>query len=157
MNETDEGAFCQHCGRPLETQAAAHHLTPGTLLNGKYVIGNFIGEGGFGITYIGRDRNLDIRIAIKEYYPCGYVNRNNDHSNAVTVTTADSGDFFEKGKIRFLQEARSIAKFPEEPGIVRVRDYFEENDTAYIVMEYLEGETLSHYRSEERRVGKECL
>ena len=158
MNETDEGAFCQHCGRPLEIQAAAHHLTPGTLLNGKYVIGNFIGEGGFGITYIGRDRNLDIRIAIKEYYPCGYVNRNNDHSNAVTVTTADSGDFFEKGKIRFLQEARSIAKFPEEPGIVRVRDYFEENDTAYIVMEYLEGETLSQYvRGRGKMEASECI
>lgn len=158
MNETDEGRFCRHCGNPIQTQTAVHHLAPGTLLNGKYLIGNFIGEGGFGITYIGKDRNLDIRVAIKEYYPCGYVNRNNDHSNTVTATTSDGEDFFEKGKARFLQEARSIAKFPEEPGIVKVRDYFEENDTAYIVMEYLEGETLSqHIRGKGKMEPAECV
>ncbi len=149
MNETEDGVFCAYCGNRLDAAAALHHLTPGTLLNGKYRIGDFIGEGGFGITYIGRDENLDIRIAIKEYYPCGFVSRDNNNSSKVTVSAQKNADFFENGKKRFLQEARSLAKFSEEPGIVKVRDYFEENDTAYIVMEYLEGETLS------KRIGRE--
>ena len=63
-----------------------------------------------------------------------------------TVTVTESGsDFFRYGKDRFLEEARTLARFNEEPGIVKVRDYFEENNTAYIVMDYLEGETLKHY------------
>lgn len=157
MNETDEGAFCVHCGSELSARSAPHHLTPGTLLNGKYLIGNFIGEGGFGITYIGRDVNLDIRIAIKEYYPCGFVSRNNSNSNGVQVTMPQNKDFFENGKKRFLQEARSLAKFSKEPGIVMVRDYFEENDTAYIVMEYLEGENLGKRIEREGRLESAAL
>ncbi len=152
MNETEDGVFCANCGSRLNEEVAPHHITPGALLNGKYRIGNFIGEGGFGITYIGRDENLDIRIAIKEYYPCGFVSRDNSRSNQVTVSAPRNAEFFESGKKRFLQEARSLAKFPEEPGIVKVRDYFEENDTAYIVMEYLEGETLSKRIQREGRL-----
>lgn len=152
MKETEDGVFCPSCGSKLSVETAPHHITPGALLNGKYQIGSFIGEGGFGITYIGRDVNLDIRIAIKEYYPCGFVSRDNSRSNQVTVSAPRNADFFESGKKRFLQEARSLAKFSEEPGIVKVRDYFEENDTAYIVMEYLEGETLSKRVQREGRL-----
>lgn len=143
--DTGSGTFCPQCGNRLDADSAAHHLKPGTVLSGKYVILNFIGEGGFGITYIGRDANLDLSIAIKEYYPCGFAGRNNGDSNSVLVTAADKRDFFENGKKRFLQEARSLAKFSKERGIVNVRDYFEENDTAYIVMEYLEGQNLNTY------------
>ncbi len=162
MNEMkiNRGEFCPHCGHPLKTQTASHHLAPGTILNAKYLIGNFIGEGGFGITYIGKDLNLDVRIAVKEYYPRGLVNRSSDHANTVSVSSSRPGgaDFFKKGKWNFLQEARSIAKFPEVQGIVNVRDFFEENSTAYIVMEYLEGENLKkHIQKSGRMEPSECI
>ena len=134
---------CPFCGRSLETEQPPHHLAPGTVLNKKFLVGAAIGEGGFGITYIGRDLSLDMRVAVKEYYPSGYVNRNCAASSAVTCSiSGDKENFFEKGRERFLQEARILAKFSSEPGIVCVRDFFEENNTAYIVMEYLDGETL---------------
>ncbi len=143
--EMDGGVFCRYCGNRLTAETAAHHLKSGTVLNGKYLIQAFIGEGGFGITYMGKDLNLDMSIAIKEYYPCGFAGRSGGDSNAVSVTAPDKRGFFENGKKRFLQEARSLAKFSEEPGIVNVRDYFEENETAYIAMEYLQGDNLSAY------------
>ena len=120
-----------------------HHLLPGTVLNGKFLVGMALGEGGFGITYIGRDLMLDMKVAIKEYFPTGYVNRSNTVSPSVTCATeGERYDFFEMGRERFLSEARTLAKFSGERGIVWVRDFFESNDTAYIVMEYLDGITL---------------
>ena len=160
MDETREGEFCSHCGSRLHTQAPLHQLAPGTILNAKYLIGSFIGEGGFGITYIGKDLNLDVRVAIKEYYPRGLVNRSNDNTNTVSVSAVmpNGENFFRKGKKNFLQEARNIAKFPEEQGIVNVRDFFEENGTAYIVMEYLEGKNLKTYIRENGRMEpSECI
>ena len=145
MNEIKEGTFCTGCMTENNTECAIHHLKPGTILNKKYVVGNVLGEGGFGITYIGLDTTLDIKVAIKEFYPNGYVNRNHDATNEVTITTEKNKDFFDKGKERFLTEARNVAKFNREKGIVDVRDYFEENDTAYIIMEYLDGQNLGEY------------
>lgn len=126
-------------------RSAAHHLKPGTRLSNRYIVGNVIGEGGFGITYIGYDTMLDIRIAIKEYYPNGRANRNHEMTNEITVTSEQNQEFFRNGKEKFLMEARSVAKFNQQKGVVDVRDYFEENATAYIIMEYLDGQTLSEY------------
>lgn len=145
MNEINIGSFCTHCMADNNAECAPHHLKPGTVLNNKYLVGKVIGEGGFGVTYIGRDTTLDIKVAIKEYYPNGFVNRNNSLSSVLTTTTEEQKDFFEKGKQRFLVEARSVAKFSNETGIVNIRDYFEQNGTAYIIMEYLDGMTLSDY------------
>ena len=147
MNPIEDNEIeCSFCGKGVTNQVFAHHLTPGTVLNKKYYVGASLGEGGFGITYIGRDITLDLKVAIKEYYPAGYVNRNNTVSLDVQDSETQSRkDFFVQGKTRFLEEARILAKFSGEPGIVNVRDFFEENNTAYIVMEYLEGETLKEY------------
>lgn len=145
MEEIQNGNFCMTCMKENEPDRFGHHMKPGTILHGKYLVGNCIGEGGFGITYIGRDLTLDIKVAIKEYYPNGYVNRTNDFTQMVTTTTESQREFFSKGKEQFLQEARNIAKFIGEPGIVDVREFFEENNTAYIIMEYLDGEDLSSY------------
>ena len=84
MNEINEDNYCFHCGKENKADTAAHHLKPGTILNNKFLIGNSIGEGGFGITYVGFDKNLSIRIAVKEYFPSGYANRNNSVSNSVS-------------------------------------------------------------------------
>ena len=109
------------------------------------MVGMALGEGGFGITYIGRDLTLDMRIAIKEYYPNGCANRSHNFSNEVTMTQGGHGIDYEKDMRRFLSEARILARFSNEPGVVCVRDYFQENGTAYIVMEYLDGVTLKNY------------
>ncbi|MBR2714948.1 MAG: protein kinase [Ruminococcus sp.] len=145
MSEIKEAGFCTKCLKDNNIKTPAHHLLPGTLLNGRYLIGFALGEGGFGITYIGLDTILDIKVAVKEYYPNGYVNRNHENSSEIITSTEKQREFFLKGKDRFLMEARSIAKFSQEKGIVDVRDYFEENSTAYIIMEYLDGVTLAKH------------
>ena len=86
-------------------------LQQGTKLNGRYIIEDVLGEGGFGITYAGRDELLGVKVAVKEYYPQGIVVRNNSVDDVVTVTYAKQKDVFNKGKTKFLEEARVIAKF----------------------------------------------
>ena len=146
MRELKDPPICRHCGtdnsKPLE--AEPYHLTPGTLLSGRYLVGRALGEGGFGITYIGLHTTLSKRVAVKEFYPSGAANRTNQVSEEVIITK-EKQPFFRKGVERFLAEAKNIAAFPDEDGIVDVIDYFQENNTAYIVMEYLEGETLKDY------------
>lgn len=145
MSKTDN-SVCEYCNKNQQDYVSAiHHLKPGSLLNGRYLVGAVLGEGGFGITYIGRDTNLDMKVAIKEYFPSGVVNRNNTSSMEISALVGDTQANFEKGKQGFLSEARTLAKFSNEPSIVSVRDFFEENNTAYIVMEYLEGIDLKDF------------
>ena len=140
------GEVCDCCGKSItDYHTAPHWLLPGTVLAGKYEVGAVLGEGGFGITYIGRDTNLDMKVAIKEYFPSGVVNRNNTSSMEISALVGDTQVNFEKGKQGFLSEARTLAKFSNEPSIVSVRDFFEENNTAYIVMEYLDGIDLKDF------------
>ncbi len=133
-------------------QIAPHHLQSGSMLSGKYSVETVLGEGGFGITYMGHDKYLDIKVAIKEYFPSGIVNRNNTYSQEITVHIGDSQNFFEKSKKNFLEEARTLAKFCDEESIVSVRDFFEENNTAYIVMEYLEGMDLKDFLAQKGKM-----
>lgn len=127
-------------------------LPPGYLLHDKYLIGAVLGQGGFGITYVGRDTILDMKVAIKEFYMTGYVSRNNTHSCDVLVSAGNIGEVFEKNKEKFLQEARTLAKFSSEDGIVGVREFFKDNNTAYIVMDFLEGITLKDYLKEKGKI-----
>lgn len=136
---------CGHCGYTQFNKTPAHHLLPSTILNNRYYIGNAIGQGGFGITYIGRDLNLDMTVAVKEFFPNGYANRNNNASPEVEVSGAKNIEFFNSGKEKFIREAKLLAKFSGNKSIVYVRDYFEENNTGYIVMEYVSGETLTKH------------
>ena len=134
---------CPVCGSDVNIQNAPHQLPVNCILNGRYLVGKVLGAGGFGITYIGYDLKLDSKVAVKEYYPSGAANRS--VSMTVFPTTEVKGNPFEIGKDRFLKEAKTLSEFVGEGNIVTLRDYFEENGTAYIVMEYLEGEDLSHY------------
>ena len=134
---------CPVCGCNVNMENAPHQLPVNTILYGRYIVGRVLGAGGFGITYIGYDLKLDGRVAIKEYYPSGAANRS--VSLTVYPTAEGNGNPFETGKERFLKEARVLSGFIEDSSIVTLRDYFEENGTAYIVMEYLDGEDLSHY------------
>ena len=141
MLDIAEGmTVCPHCGKDLTQIQPPHRLSPGTVLNGKYLVGAALGEGGFGVTYVGKNLLLDVKVAIKEYFPNGYVRRDVSVSTNVTgVSASGYSQVFEAGKKRFLSEARTLARFLSEDGIVSVFDFFEENGTAYIVMEYLEG------------------
>lgn len=96
MTRKEENEKCPSCGKTTEYEASVHHLKQGTVLRDKYLIGKAIGEGGFGITYVGRDLTLDMKIAVKEYYPNGFCNRNNEHSNQVTMSQENHGESVEK-------------------------------------------------------------
>ncbi len=146
MKPKVSAAACPRCGKAGTPSAAEHQLPCGTLLHRRYLIGRSLGEGGFGITYIGRDTVLDARVAVKEYYPNGYAYRSHTVSTSVKPSTSEERKaVFEKGLSGFLSEARTLERFSQEPGIVKVRDFFEENDTAYLIMEFLDGITLKEY------------
>ena len=142
MKPLTGGGICPHCGHSANDSApvAPYHLKPGAVLHERFLVGTVLGEGGFGITYIGLDLTLAKRVAIKEFYPSGAANRTVLSSEI--IVTQGKQNFFQQGIDRFLDEAKSVAAFSEEDGIVDVLDHFRENNTAYIVMEYLEGETL---------------
>ena len=121
-------------------------LPSGTILRGKYRIEDILGEGGFGITYRGEAVELKLRVAIKEYYPYGYALRDvNKSINIDPIPDEKSRKIFRKNKKSFLEEARKLAQCVHIVSVVGVYDYFEENQTAYIVMEYLDGITLKAY------------
>ena len=134
-----------------------HCLRKGTRLIGRYTIECVLGQGGFGITYLGIDELHEKKVAIKEFFPQGIVTRNIEYQDTVTVTFVGEKDNYEKGKERFLKEARTMAKFSKDEGIVKALDFFEINNTAYIVMEYLEGITLKQYLRENQRIAAEDL
>lgn len=119
-------------------------LKPGVILKERYKIEEVIGAGGFGITYRAWDPLLQSYVAIKEYYPFGIATRSAD-SSKVCVPVGQEQREYHRGRIRFLKEAQDVARFQSEPNIVSIYDYLEENDTAYMVMEYLHGCTLKQY------------
>lgn len=148
----DEYNFCPHCGYAPGTPAeSALHIQPGTVLAERYLVGKVVGYGGFGVTYIAWDEVLQQRVAIKEYLPSEFATRAPGQSQ-VTVFTGDKAQQFADGMAKFIDEAKRLAKFQNEPGIVRIYDSFEANNTAYIVMEFLDGETLATYLKREGKI-----
>ena len=147
MTECADGVdICPHCGNKLSVKTDnLYYLQPGTVLcDGRYLIGNAINAGGFGIVYRAWDWTFDKMIAIKEYYPGGVAARTPGTSQ-VLVYSDKRVQEYEQGKERFLNEARKVAKFNTHPSIVDVYDFFEENNTAYMVMEFMEGMTYKAY------------
>ena len=135
---------CPECGRASgSANAETFALKPGTILEGKYLVGEMLGQGGFGITYIGFDLLLEQKVAIKEYYPMstGMVSRDG-HSTVVWSSAMMGKTGTQKGFDSFLKEARKMAKLGGIPGVVGVKSVFIQNETAYIVMDFIEGETL---------------
>ena len=116
-------------------------LKEGTLVGGRYSLEHVLGKGGYGITYQGTDGRLNQRVAIKEYYPIFWSSRYVERGNDVTIHRGME-EQYSKGMGRFLEEARLLAQLSGVAGVVRVTDYFEENNTAYLVMEFLDGKNL---------------
>lgn len=149
MNMFDEVyGVCPHCGFiPGSPPKEAYHLFPGTVLKDRYIVGTTVGFGGFGITYRAWDSRLDKMVAIKEFYPNGLVNRV-PGEKTVIIYSGSRANEFEGGKQRFLAEARNMAKFNTHPNIVNVYEFFEENNTAYIAMEFLNGMSFKQFIAE---------
>lgn len=143
LSPVQSGAPCPACGRDWEGyQPASHHLPPGSLLQERYQLGRALGEGGFGITYLGWDTVLKRKVAVKEYFPTFLVSREVSLTLDVTCHTSGNQPIYEKGREQFLREAKTMARLDSIPEIVQVLDHFPEHNTAYIVMEFLEGRTL---------------
>ena len=147
LNTYEEGVkVCPHCGLGnWKYQAAEKTLQLGTMLKSRYKIGTVIGDGGFGITYRAVDMNTGKGVAVKEFYPREVVARSSMDHTTVKLVNRDNTAQFQKGLNSFLEEANGLARFNNTDKIVNVYDFFEQNGTAYIVMEYLRGKSLSRY------------
>ena len=137
-------AICPHCSYDNSSGNGPLALPAGLVLAGQYSLGRVLGKpGGFGITYLGWDIRLQKKVAIKEFLPRDYAGRDNDNQ-AVACYSLEDREAFQLGLDHFLQEARTLAKF-SHANIVGVKSFFEENNTAYLVMEYYEGMSLQEY------------
>lgn len=145
MKEIDEHTFlCPHCGFDNEhIDGPEYAMKPGTILHEQYLIGTVLGQGGFGITYVGYDISLELKVCIKEYYPMGQVSRSSEISNTVNWNrTQITQEQWENSCRNFIKESQRVERIFTLPGIVRIRNTFFENDSAYIVMDYIDGITL---------------
>ena len=146
--EENEQEICPLCGYYNQTVLSSLLLKHGTILRGQYSVGKVLGKsGGFGTTYLGYHQTLQIKIAIKEYLPNELVYRDSD---GLTIHVNDplEADNFLQGINQFVNEARLLVKF-NHPNIVRVIDFFEENGTAYLVMDYCQGVNLAEYMEQQ--------
>ena len=155
----DDRSTCPCCGASCEAPRSSEQtgdsldqcLPVGTsLLGGHYRTGRVLGQGGFGVTYQGSDLSMHLPVAIKEFFPSGCFRQG---SNLQPGRKNTSQEFAEQ-RVRFLDEARVLARL-NHPGIVRVYMAFEENNTAYMVMEYLRGQTLEARINERGRLGED--
>ena len=139
--QTFDGKKCTSCRYIVKGERSVEDLRQFFLLKNRYVIGHSIGAGGFGITYAALDKLKNIRVCVKEYFPASLAVRDQD---GVVVRSARQSyeEDFKGGIRRFIEEARVIEEMEHIPGVVRVTDCFEENGTAYYVMEFLDGATL---------------
>lgn len=140
---------CPHCGgddRTIPLRSPA--LPPRTVLDNRYVLGQTLGQGGFGITYQAYDLRMGNTVAVKEYFPTSLVGRDSNVSSTVTVNAIKgtrAREEYASGLRHFLFEARRQAKLANSPGVVSVTDFFEANNTAYYIMEFVDGSTLVRY------------
>jgi serine/threonine protein kinase len=140
---------CLDCGWDDSTQSdSTIYLPLRTILNHRYLIGKVLGQGGFGITYLAWDIPLKMPIAIKEFFPKDLATRS-ANKNVVTPYIGKAATDYEYGLSKFLEEAQVLSRFRDHPGIVSVYEFFNANETAYMVMQYLEGMTLKAYLEKE--------
>ena len=145
MAHTNAADVCPQCGYRKHTPPESSvQLAPRTKLQGKYVLGRVLGQGGFGITYLGYDLELNRKLAIKEYFPAVISTRGKDHMTVTPLSSRNRGDL-EYGLGKFVEEGKALARFKDHPGVVSMLDFFYANGTGYIVMAYIEGRTLKEH------------
>ena len=146
FNESLNGSgVCTRCGYDgaKNREKFPQALPQGSILYGRYIIGRVLGQGGFGITYLAQDYQTKELVAIKEFFPDTMATRTG--GTTVTPFSGERGENFAYGRDTFLEEAKTMAEFLDNPNIVRVHSYFEENGTGYFVMEYLDGVSFQQY------------
>lgn len=144
FSEIGEGvAYCPKCGYALEEGNPPNSLPVGSILNGRYLVGRVLGQGGFGITYKALDHVTGDVVAVKEYFPEALCIRGRNGSDVTARHTGD--DDFDWGLKGFLREVKTLAQLRDVPGIAHVHEYFEENGTAYFSMDYIEGLDLREW------------
>ena len=143
--EIDDGiTVCPHCQETVNNQPKeAIYLAPGTILANRYLIGHCVGAGGFGIIYKAWDQKHETVVAVKEFFASRLVTR--AAGTKEVIINKKSHEEFQYRKTRFLAEARNMAMFGAHKSIPNVFEFFEENNTAYIVMELLSGQALNDY------------
>jgi serine/threonine protein kinase len=163
MSQTVSSRYCSGCMTKLSEVGSCsnskcrwseasqpesqHHLPRHYILQGRYYVGRVLGQGGFGVTYIGRDLKLDRTVAIKEFLPSDQCTRSTDRATVRSLGGEKDGQF-RYGLERFLNEAQNIARLGGHPNIVAITDHIEANGTAYMIMEFIPGVTLKQYLSD---------
>ena len=152
QNYEENKTECPWCGFRKSLQLKEpQYLSAGIVLQNRYEIGAVVGAGGFGITYAAWDRVLEQRVAIKEYMPGEFSTRTPGETR-VSVYGGEKEEQYKNGRDKFYEESQRLAKFQDVPGIVQIYNSFEENETAYLVMEFLEGETLGERLKRDKRI-----
>jgi serine/threonine protein kinase len=145
MTDTNAAEVCPRCGysdrRPAESSV---QLEPRTVLNQRYLLGRVLGQGGFGITYLAYDLESDRKLAIKEYFPAVISTRAQNRLTVTPLSARNRADL-EYGLGKFEEEGKALARFKDHRGVVSMLDFFYGNGTAYIVMAYIEGQTLKDH------------
>lgn len=154
MLKINNRLLCEYCLDELSADGCKHQhpsmeklpfaLGASSVLLGKYVIARVLGKGGFGITYLAWDNVNSRKVAIKEYYPSTISFREDANSASVSVLRENVG-VYNIGMEKFYEEASMISRFANEDSIISVYEFFYENNTAYYVMEFLDGSDLKHY------------
>lgn len=135
--------FCTQCGHSRTKEKPYAGVLPAfVVLNNRYLVGRVLGKGGFGITYNAMDMVTNQICAIKEYMPSEYSTRSNGTTQVIPFSDKKSQYVFNHGKEKFVEEARTLLKLKNDPIVVDILDYFNQNNTAYLVMEYLDGQDL---------------
>lgn len=135
--------ICPHCGfDPATIRKYSGILSPFSVLHGRYLLGHVLGKGGFGVTYIAKDLNYNRICAIKEYLPSEYSTRSGSTKNITPFSDAKAQYVFNHGREKFVEEAKTLTTLKNDPIVVDILDFFQENNTAYLVMEFLDGQDL---------------
>jgi len=136
-------ARCPSCGNDYsQNRQYPGVLAPFTILNNRYLLGRVLGKGGFGITYIAKDMATNRICAVKEYMPSEYSTRNGGTNTIVPFSDKKAQFVFTHGRDKFMDEAKTLLKLRNNPIVVDILDFFTQNNTAYLVMEYLDGQDL---------------
>lgn len=156
MNEIEDHlSTCPYCGFNETTlRQESYYLDPGTIIGGKYIVGRVLSYGGHTVSYMGMDAEKNRKVIVKEYLPSDFSTRS-EGEKEVTIYSGDGQQQFEQGLTNFLNEANRIQHLQNINGIAKVYDCISENETGYVISEYVEGHTLKEILETGKRYSAE--